>query len=142
MEEANEPAGGGKGASARVEARRDFLKTVLAGFAVGAGGWVAASVNTTALGRGARGTDRPADKSFTPDEYNELFRRKFKRCIEVGFHYHDLGQYDGYYSEILSKFDAKEIVANLVRANADSCHFWAEAISDYYYDANGSQLQL
>jgi len=29
-----------------------------------------------------------------------------------------------------------------VRANADSCHIWAEAISDYYYDAKDQQLQL
>lgn len=126
-----------------VEARRDFLKTLLAGLAVGMNGWIIDP--TPASGRtwnSAAGVSAKLQPELDSDDYNQLFRRTFRRCIEVGFHYHDLGQYNDYYSEILSRFDAKQIVANLLRANADSCHFWAEAISDYYYGASGSQLQL
>lgn len=126
------------------ESRRDFLKTLVAGLAVGIEAWVAGPSSAYGLAASTSQVSGPIGNRGVVhgDEYNELFRHKFRRCLEVGFHYHDLGQYDGYYDEILSRFDAKQIVANLVRANADSCHFWAEAISDYYYGAVDDQLQL
>lgn len=125
-----------------LEGRRSFLKTVLAGLAVGTQDWIFPSSDISVSTGSIKGTERIQRNLSTLSDYNRIFKEKFKRCVEIGFHYHDLGQYDGYYSEILSKFNAKEIVANLVRANADSCHFWAEAISDYYYDATASQQQL
>lgn len=122
--------------------RRNFLKTMVAGIALGSEGWIAATSEPGLSKKEITATAGVQKQLSTLNEYSRIFKEKFRRCIEVGFHYHDLGQYDGYYSEILSKFNAKEIVAQLVRANADSCHFWAEAISDYYYDATGSQLEL
>lgn len=129
------------GANRPDKARRNCLKTLVAGLVVGAEDWITnPSQSTASLLATEEETRKTVQDATQPDEYNHLFRRKFRRCIEVGFHYHDLGQYDGYYSEILSKFDAKEIVANLVRANADSCHLWAEAVHCYYYDAEDTEL--
>lgn len=126
-----------------VKARRDFLKGLVAGIAVGLESWMVGPVNAQTVDWRRHHPDPDIiEPAVNRDVYNEMFRQNFRRCVEVGFHYHDLGQYDGYYDEILSRFDAKQIVANLLRANADSCHIWAEAISDYYYGAIGDQLQL
>ncbi len=142
MKSSDEPVEIATSADACVEGRRDFMKTMLAGLAVGAGGWITGPPQVNASKMSTSGTEQIQEQLSTLNEYNQLFKEKFKRCVEIGFHYHDLGQYEGYYSEILSKFSAKQIVGNLMRAKADSCHFWAEAISDYYYAATDSQLQL
>jgi len=127
---------------AGADGRRNFLKVVAGGVAAGLGSWLVRPLPADAAGFRIPAKASTAATIHGGDEYNRLFKQKIRRCVEVGFHYHDLGQYDGHYDEILSGFDAKAIVANLVRANADSCHIWAEAITDYYYDAHGSQLQL
>lgn len=121
------------------QTRRDCLKTLVAGLATGT---QASMLDPTKSTASESPTEVEASKTGQKewDGYNQLFKRKIRRCIEVGFHYHDLGQFDGYYSEILSKFDPKEIVANLVRANADSCHLWAEAVHCYYYEAEDTEL--
>ena len=131
-----------EGAPASIEQRRTFLKVMGGTIGVGLANWLVnpslAHASPVSLARMLTA----AAPEVGLDEYNEIFKKKIRRCIEVGFHYHDLGQFDGHYDEILNNFNAKEIVANLVRANADSCHIWAEAIDDYYYDAQGDELQL
>ncbi len=141
MSTEDKPGRHSKNDSTSTEDRRNFLKVMAGGMAAGVGGWVMGPLRADAL---AAMPDAGSAAAYATemDEYNRLFKEKIRRCVEVGFHYHDLGQFGGHYDEILSGFDAKAIVANLVRANADSCHIWAEAISDYYFDAKGRQLQL
>ncbi|MDA2929535.1 hypothetical protein MYX84_06245 [Acidobacteria bacterium AH-259-O06] len=86
----------------------------------------------------ARWQAHPSDAAG--NSYNALFKRRFKRGIELGFHYYEQKPYEDFYKEIIGNFDAKRLVDNLVRANADWVYFWSEVLGNYFYDSTDTKL--
>ena len=52
----------------------------------------------------------------------------------------DLPQFEGVFTELISNFDPKRIVKNLMRANVDSVYFWPLILDCYFYDAEDTEL--
>lgn len=72
--------------------------------------------------------------------YNRLFRDKFKRTMELGFHYFDEERWKEKKEELISAFSAPRIVQNLKKAHVDSCWIWASALGVNFYNNPGDNL--